>query len=287
MYRLTHIRLFATLFSLVFVAYAYSQERSLPCAKVDLTLAFDLSGSMSSQYQKLIMKEALRAFAGYKVNLNSLGIGIVVFSGTAKQVQAITFNEEELKFWENNFPKIEISGSILETGLNAVKSQHINNIATYPNRLDSHKIAIIFTDGEECPVNSSETGCEGREQAEYNTIRIAEELRHGFWTTKEGNNDFTLYTVAIPDKYFMEKYLPTGKQIVRPERESPFHRPGKKGRMLPADTIPEIKLMKIEITDDTNIQKDHLENIVGVPENVIITNFKLLFDELENLNICG
>lgn len=270
--------------------FAQEKIKTLDCAKVDLSLVFDFSGSMSTDYQKNVMQSALGAFTHYELSEDTLGVGIIVFTHKAKELQPITYNRETLEAAMNKRRFLHKYGTLLAPPLEFVKTQHLDNLTKNPKRQDAHKIAILFTDGDEHPPSMSSYTKEKISQetkaAKNETLALADELRNGDWNNKGSNNNFEIFAVAIPEQKTIYRHEPTDQY----ELDYPLQLgwPRQEHKKIPADTVYQDRRIPIGVTlDDSNIDYQHLYSIVSAPENLIVIEYEKLFDALDALNICG
>ena len=215
-----------------------SVPEPLPCAKVDLILVFDRSGSLNNGIAQALIDTAVQAFTTtYAVNPETLQVGITTFTDLDpdderldEEVRAavrmvtpvidITSNPSKLAPASRNLPPAS-GGTSIAVGLRSAASMFGRHLRANPHRADAKKIVILFTDGIS--------------QTETSDIVQADRLLQGTWS--EGvlsdaphlNLPVTIHTIITPEikTVYDIELVPTGNKTWFWEEEYipwPHHR---------------------------------------------------------------
>lgn len=165
----------------------------LPCARVDLVLVFDRSGSVSTKEQDDLIKSAVVGFTTrLEVHRDAVNIGIGVFNAVPNVLLELTGDQSLINDAVVYFP-IADGGTSLAAGFDAARDIFTGHVSTRPDRKDVKRVLVYFSDGESDDYNQAQG--------------IAEDLKQGTWTDDEDvNAKVTIFTVNT-DKMHGKKQL--------------------------------------------------------------------------------
>lgn len=137
---------------------------SLPCARVDLVLIFDRSGSLRESHSQRLIEASILAFIEtYRIDRENLQIGVTTFTAIdpddatadptaranarkAMPLVEITHDLEALRAAAGALPPAE-GGTLIALGLRSAQGMFQRHLRANPDRADARKIAILFSDG--------------------------------------------------------------------------------------------------------------------------------------------